>query len=143
MNSTTYLIKTKLILDVNVIISAVLYGGNCETLLRVIQISTHRYELCFSDELVNELNSVVKRKFKRHRLLFDEIQELLLVRGTMFQPKARILVCRDRNDNYLLELCEESNSDYLITGDKDLIELKSWGKTRILKPSEFLNYLEN
>jgi len=37
-----------------------------------------------------------------------------------------------------LELCLEAKADYLITGDRDLLDLKSFKKTIILTPKQFL-----
>lgn len=35
-------------------------------------------------------------------------------------------------DNFLLNLAFDSNADYLVTGDNDLLEIKSISKTRII-----------
>ena len=45
-------------------------------------------------------------------------------------------VCRDKKDNFLLNLACDSKADYLVTGDKDLLEIKSLNKTKILTLSE-------
>ena len=44
----------------------------------------------------------------------------------------------DVTDNRILECAVESDSDFLITGDKHLLRLGQYGKTRIVPPSEFL-----
>ncbi|MFN8431438.1 MAG: putative toxin-antitoxin system toxin component, PIN family [Spirosomataceae bacterium] len=41
-------------------------------------------------------------------------------------------------DNFLLSLAVDSMADYLITGDKDLLELVNINKTKILTMSQFL-----
>jgi uncharacterized protein len=46
---------------------------------------------------------------------------------------------RDKKDNYLLALSKASKADYLITGDKDLLMLKVFRGTGIVKMSEFLD----
>ena len=46
-------------------------------------------------------------------------------------------VCRDPKDNYLLALAKDSNADYLITGDTDLLVLKEFEKTKIVKLNDF------
>ena len=40
--------------------------------------------------------------------------------------------CRDPKDDYLLELAYISNADLLVTGDKDLTELRQLGKCEII-----------
>lgn len=58
--------------------------------------------------------------------------------------KSEINLCRDVKDNFLLSLAKDSNSDYLITGDMDLLILEKVGKTKIVTLTEFLeNMLVN
>lgn len=53
-------------------------------------------------------------------------------------PKEKVNVCRDPKDNMFLELSLSGNADYLVTGDKDLLEIKEFKGTKIIKPKEFL-----
>lgn len=50
----------------------------------------------------------------------------------------KVDICRDIKDNMILELALETNADYVITGDKDLLTLENYNGTNILKPSQFL-----
>ena len=45
--------------------------------------------------------------------------------------------CKDKKDNFLLDLSFEANADYLITRDKDLLELNPFKDTKIIAPVEF------
>ena len=50
--------------------------------------------------------------------------------------------CRDPKEDYLLELARVADADFLITGDKDLIEMHQMGRCQILTLDEFKqNYL--
>ena len=40
--------------------------------------------------------------------------------------------CRDSKDDYLLELAVVSDADYLITGDKDLLEIEHIANCKIV-----------
>lgn len=64
-------------------------------------------------------------------------------KGVLVQAVAKVTVCRDPEDNFVLELAETVKADYLITRDKDLLELpqKEWKNTKIVKPEEFLPHL--
>ncbi|SEJ19879.1 hypothetical protein SAMN05216327_10744 [Dyadobacter sp. SG02] len=46
-------------------------------------------------------------------------------------------IARDLNDNYLLGICDCCSADFLITGDKDLLDLKRYNSTLILSMSQF------
>lgn len=56
-------------------------------------------------------------------------------------PKRKVKICRDADDNQVLDLCVAGNADFLITGDKDLLILKKLDKTLIVPPAEFLKIL--
>ncbi|MDP2887934.1 MAG: putative toxin-antitoxin system toxin component, PIN family [Bacteroidota bacterium] len=89
---------------------------------------------------MNEFIEVTKRpKFRKYfssndvaKLLdiFDTYGELVIV-------KSYIKVCRDMKDNFLLSLSVDSQVDFLITGDNDLLEIKKFGKTNILTIADF------
>ena len=55
----------------------------------------------------------------------------------MVETKSVQTQCRDPKDNFLLELAVDGKADYLITGDKDLLELKSVHKTKIVRIEDF------
>lgn len=52
--------------------------------------------------------------------------------------KSQTTGCRDEKDNFLLALAIDSKADFLLTGDKDLLEIKKIGKTRIIAWIELL-----
>jgi hypothetical protein len=49
---------------------------------------------------------------------------------------------RDPKDNFLLDLIEFSEADFLVTGDKDLLELNPFKTAKILTPTEFEEFLK-
>ncbi|WP_369410271.1 putative toxin-antitoxin system toxin component, PIN family [Hufsiella ginkgonis] len=51
---------------------------------------------------------------------------------------SEITLCRDAKDNFLLSLAEDGKATHLITGDKDLLDLKKVGSTSILVMSDYL-----
>ena len=67
-------------------------------------------------------------------ILIDTIQEF----AEFIEVKSRVEVCRDEKDNFLLSLSKDSNADFLITGDNDLLVLKEFQSTKIITMAEFL-----
>ena len=57
----------------------------------------------------------------------------------MIDVSVKITDCRDHKDNFLLSLTVESKSDYLVTGDSDLLIIK---KTKILTWTEFVKEIK-
>jgi predicted nucleic acid-binding protein len=50
-------------------------------------------------------------------------------------------ICRDPKDNYLVSLALDSKADFLITGDKDLLELNKISETIVLKYTDFDTFI--
>jgi predicted nucleic acid-binding protein len=50
-------------------------------------------------------------------------------------------VPRDPDDNMVLECAVEGKAHYIVTGDKDLLVLKTFGDIRIIRASDFLTVL--
>ena len=98
-------------------------------------IETGKMKLIFSEELFSEFISVTERpKFKKY---FAESDVKHLIRiidrfGILVQVTTEINRCRDKKDNFLLSLAIDSNADYLVTGDNDLLDLMHINETKIL-----------
>lgn len=104
-------------------------------------IENKRIVLIFSNELLEEFVDVVSRpKFKKYfsKKDIEKILECFDQFGELVKVKSDIKICRDEKDNFLLNLSVDSNADYLITGDKDLLILKKIENTKILTFSEFI-----
>ncbi len=59
-------------------------------------------------------------------------------RAQFIDVSSIVEVCRDLKDNFLLALAKDGKASHLITGDKDILMLKKFGKTKILTLSEYL-----
>ena len=46
-------------------------------------------------------------------------------------------VCRDPDDDLILLCAAETKADFLVTGDNDLLVLKEYQKTKIIRPRDF------
>ncbi len=104
-------------------------------------IADNEITLLFSEELVNEIIEVTQRiKFRKYFKL-DEVESLMLMiktRALLVDVTSEIHKCRDPKDNFLLSLSMDGNATHLLTGDKDLLILKRFGQTKIIKIAEYL-----
>ena len=131
----------KIIFDTNIWISHFL----CKSFPELTKILVEdKEEIVFSLALLTELKAVLVRpKFKSLLTIeqINEIEQLLLIRATFYHDMdvKTERNSRDSKDNFLLSLSIESNSDYLVTGDEDLLVLGQIDKTRILKWKDFIN----
>jgi putative PIN family toxin of toxin-antitoxin system len=104
-------------------------------------INCGKIKLVFSSELIEEFVTVAKRpKFNKY-FTDSDLQDLIRrfdLYGKLVKVKISVSECRDKKDDFLLNLAIESKADYLVTGDNDLLILKKIKKTIICTWSEFL-----
>ena len=98
----------------------------------------------FSEQLLNEINLVTKRpKLQKHfpQTKVQELLEFLSIIGLCIEIKSKVNACRDAKDNYLLALAKDSEADFLITGDQDLLILQQFGITKIVTYQQLLDII--
>jgi putative PIN family toxin of toxin-antitoxin system len=62
-------------------------------------------------------------------------------KASIFYSTKKFDICRDSEDNMLLECCYAARADYLITGDKDLLAINTLPfQLKIISPRNFLAY---
>lgn len=62
--------------------------------------------------------------------------------GEMYVVSSKIDLCRDPRDKFLLVLAVDSNTDYLVTADNDLLALDRVGQTEIKNLKDFLSEMK-
>lgn len=130
--------KDRIIIDTNIWISFLL----TKDFSRLDKIFKNgNVVLLFSEELLKEFIEVSGRtKFKRY-FTPTILQELLMQirgRGEFIIVKSYTAICRDPKDNFLLSLSKDGKASHLITGDKDLLDLKRFGKAQITTLQKYL-----
>ena len=132
------------VLDTNVLLSALLFGGRLEWLHRAWRAG--RLRLVLSRETADELLRVMAYpKFRLTRaeitLLFET--ELLPFAEVVELPaaKGKQRWSRDSEDDKFIRCAQAGKCSRLVTGDDDLLSLKRVGKVAILSPAEFLGVL--
>jgi len=98
-----------------------------------------------TEQLLEEIKLVTGRdKLKKYfpKESVTELIDLIEVIGKKVKITPTHLVCRDPKDNFLLDLIDFSKANYLVTGDKDLLEHNPFKTAQILTPSDFERQLE-
>jgi putative PIN family toxin of toxin-antitoxin system len=139
--------KLSVVVDTSVLISAFVFGGiPRKTLLTLLQ----KAEIYVSPIILDEYRDVPLTLEEEGKISHDQLKVLLgaiaafVSNAKIIYPNKTLLVCRDKEDNMLLECCFAAKADYLITGDKDLLDinpdtLKTAGLSnlQILNPRDF------
>ena len=77
----------------------------------------------------------IKKYFPKESV--NDLIELLETIAEKIEIKPVHFMNRDPKDNFLLDLIDFSKADFLITGDKDLLEQNPFMTAKILSPTEF------
>ncbi|MGH7771774.1 MAG: putative toxin-antitoxin system toxin component, PIN family [Candidatus Binatia bacterium] len=129
----------RVVLDTNVLVSALLFTGISSELVPLWQKGT--FTVLLSREILEEYLRVLA--YPKFRLSEGEIKALieeeLLPFVQIFKPGIRVrVVKRDPSDDKFLECAVAGKADVLISGDKDLLTIKHYRRVRIKAPSQFL-----
>ena len=68
----------------------------------------------------------------------DELIKLLEIISIFVTITSEVFLFRDAKNNYLLALAKDSNADFLVTGDQDLLVISKFENTGIVKYQDFL-----
>jgi putative PIN family toxin of toxin-antitoxin system len=113
----------KLVIDTNILISAALSAQGAPAKLVLCALGRHR--LVFSQTTFDELRTRIYRpKFDRYISLDDRERLLRDFSASAIWVEAGEpgQYCRDRDDDHFIEAALKAQADYLISGDKDLLD---------------------
>lgn len=139
---------TRIVIDTNILVSAILTPkGNPAKILKLIL--QGKLNLIISPAILEETRQVFNypklvKLMKKNKITRKEVYDFLgkMSKVAVITPgKLEIdAIPDDPADNKILACAVEGKADYIISGDQHLINLKSYGKIKILTPSQ---YLEN
>ncbi|WP_081413785.1 putative toxin-antitoxin system toxin component, PIN family [Eisenibacter elegans] len=130
----------KLILDTNVIVSALISSSIPSKILYEL-VLTEKVEICLSEEVLVEYLEVLNRekfsKFTNFKTKAEVVLNRLREIATFYQTDRKIEVLTDTSDNKFLELAAVSAADYLTTGNTLDFTITEFEYTKILTPREY------
>ena len=129
--------KIKVILDTNLFISF-LIGKRLKSLKSSLVNSD--VILIFAEQNIQELQIGARRdKFRRyfHEEDVNDLIDFIQIIGKIYKIDEYVEICRDPKDDFLLALAKKGKADYLVSGDKDLLVLETYQKTKIIAVDEF------
>lgn len=126
----------RIMLDTNVLISAILFPG--DKINNMMNYIFLRHQLVFSSYVVEELKSVVRRKFPKKEPVIEKLL-LMMSYEYVYTPddmKENLFSIRDVKDYPVLYTAIIEDIDILITGDRDFEDIII-DKPLIMTPKEF------
>jgi len=127
----------RVVFDTNVLVSALVIGGRAaEAVGRVIAGDD---QLVLPRPLVDELLSVLARKFSRDGEQLSRVALFLAEIGELVAPTEEIALLADGADNRVLECAVAGRADTIVTGDRAMLEQQSFREIAIVTLRDYLS----
>ena len=127
------------VLDTNIYISAFLFGGIPKQIID--ECIAGRFKVYISEAILDELSKVLRRdKFGLSDFIVHEFtQEVESIVEIVFPAALGEIIERDKDDDIIIECAVGSGSQYIVTGDDDLLSFKNYKNIDIVAPAYFLD----
>ena len=127
----------KVVFDTNVFVAALtLPGGRGDQAIR--RIVEGEDSLALSKPILDELLTVLARKFSRDREELARVAVFLSNLGEIVEPAESLTVLADEPDNRVLECALAANAQLIVTGDRAMLALGEHQSVRIVSLGAYL-----
>ena len=133
----------RVVLDTNVLISGLLFKGKLSRIVKLWQ--KGKIVPIISKETFEELRTVLE--YPKFSLSHAEIKSLIEHEILPYFEVVNVSkhvkgACRDPGDDKFISCAISANADGIVTGDKDLSDLKKYRAVRIIHASDFIKMFD-
>lgn len=130
----------RVVLDTNVVISALLFGGKAGDVIPLWQSS--RFQWLASKDIVREYARVLS--YPKFRLEEQDIRELLNEEILPFVTPVHVrrtprVIAKDPSDDKFLACAVAGRAETIVSGDRHLLDLRSYQRIPIVTLAAFLS----
>ena len=127
----------RVVFDTNIFISALaIPDSQAET--AILRILDGADTLLISKAILDELLSTLAVKFSRDPEALSQVAVMLTEMAEVVKPKNTVEVFKDDPDNRVLECAEAGHADFIVTGDKEMLQLKQYQGIRLISLRDYL-----
>ena len=130
----------RVVIDTNIVISALNFGGNPKAVLELAR--KNRIHNTTSPFIINEVEKVLTQKFGWQMKVTWEVLNDFRGFSQVANPAETIAFISYPPDNRILECAMASRAHFIISGDHHLTDLKTYGSIKIVRPTEFLAIID-
>lgn len=131
----------RVVFDTNIFISAfAIPGGQAEE--AYLHAVHGIFELFTSASILTETANTLRTKFNWSDEKIYELLKSISKIATVLRIQSHLHILKDEPDNRILECAQTAGADFIVTGDKHILALKSHQKTSIVKLSDFLKHIK-
>ena len=126
----------KVVIDTNVIISAIFFGGTPKAILAAI--FSQKFQFVLSPLILEEYQEVAERLSTKYNVQYGKILQLIAAHSEMVAdlPLAKP-VSDDPDDDKFIAAALASKAKIICSGDKHLLSVDGYKGIEILKPKPF------
>lgn len=130
------------VLDTNVLISGIFFGGLPRAVLEVW--AEERFELLVSPLIFDEYVQTCERLGEsRSGLEFHSVLASIIGHGTLVPDlTSDFAITADPDDDKFM-LCARDFEAIVVSGDQHLLAADGWEGVQVMKPKEFLQFLDS
>lgn len=132
----------RIVIDTNVVASAVFFGGHPEELLR--KVLMREVFAVATEEIVEEYQRTLDylaEKYKGKEVAISAVP--IISAMELIASPTRVEICRDPDDNKFISCALDGGCYYIISGDKDLLTIQEYSGVKIVTVTDFLAILRN
>jgi putative PIN family toxin of toxin-antitoxin system len=127
----------RVVFDSNIFISALIIPGS-QADKAIARIFEGIDSLVLSKAIIDEVLSVLARKFSRDREDISRTAIFLSELGKIVAPSKKLKVLKDDPDNRIFECAIAGKVGLIVTGDKEILNIKEFQGIRITSLKEYL-----
>ena len=125
------------VLDTNIYISSIFWKGNPH---KIVELAIDKKIRVFiSVEILQELEKVLRRDFQEPDEIIHRQISLIFEYADVIKTNIKLdVVTADPEDNKIIECAVSCSADYIVTGDKHLLDLVEYKGVKIVSPRRFI-----
>lgn len=117
-------------------------GGNSSADCMSLAFDGDRFSVFTSPHILRNISKTLEHlgvsRETNERALSDVVEMVIYSLGSVVEPERVVVHQRDHEDNLILDLMLQTNSEVLVTMDKELLAANGWKGRAILHPSVFV-----
>lgn len=137
--------KRRIVFDTNALISAAILQNSVSN--QALTLAAAQFEIVVSEATWTEFETRIERPklFRYFGNLEAQREEVVKTIGRVVKHivvQSVITDCRDPDDNKFLALALDSAAEFIVTGDRDLLELHPWRGVQMLTAGDFVRVMQ-
>lgn len=129
----------RVVFDTNIYISGIFWKGTPRDLLR--RTTAGDIDLIVSKYILEEIKTMLWRDFEMRPGDIEEILENIVQVSEIVEVKSKPLVIVDEADNKILACALDGRAEYLVSGDRHLLDLGAYKGVKVIKASKMLEII--